>query len=198
MIILTERQEKLFEFVKSQHGDQKRKYTFEPYWNHLLSVAEIVTGYNDAEQDVSIEVALCHDLLEDTKCTPYELMRFLTKNGYTDPEPTFIVFAVKELTDRYTKENFPQLNRKQRKDLESIRLGKISELAQTVKYADLIDNTSSIVKHDLNFAKTYILEKIQILSEMRDGNILLFIKCCHTVQEAINLIEYETRQETPN
>lgn len=185
---LTNKQQRLFDYVKLQHGEQKRKYTFEPYWNHLLSVAEIVSGYNDVEQDISIEVALCHDLFEDTKCHPYDLRLKLFEIGYQESEPTFIVFAVKELTDKFTKESFPELNRLERKGLEADRLGKISGLAQTVKYADLIDNTSSIVKHDLNFAKTYIPEKIEILSKMRDGNIRLFLKCCHTVQNAIDSI----------
>ena len=40
---LQERQWELFDFVKEQHQDHKRKYTGEPYYTHLLRVAEIVS-----------------------------------------------------------------------------------------------------------------------------------------------------------
>lgn len=35
---LNKQQSDLFDFVKKSHGDQKRKYTGEPYWNHLKNV----------------------------------------------------------------------------------------------------------------------------------------------------------------
>lgn len=175
---LTERQARFLEFVKEQHGDQKRKYTFEPYWTHVYEVAEIVS----AHEPKGIEIAFGHDLLEDTACTYDQLHQFLSRNGYSADEATFISDGVEELTDVYTHESHKDKNRKTRKRLEAERLGKISPLAQSVKYADLIHNMSSIVKEDKNFARTFMREKRDILNLMRAGNIDLLIECCHTLK----------------
>jgi len=181
-MILTDRQEKLLEFVKEQHGEQVRKYTGEPYWHHLVSVAQIVSKY---EPD-GIEIALCHDLFEDTKCTKTCLYEHLTENGYKHSEAIIIRNCVVDLTDVFTTENYPKLNREERKKREAERLGTIYELSQSVKYADLTDNTSSIVKHDKGFAKKYLQEKIRILDQMRNGNINLLIDCCHILKNSLN------------
>ncbi|MEO0828837.1 MAG: hypothetical protein AAFY03_00050 [Pseudomonadota bacterium] len=61
-------------------------------------------------------------------------------------------------------------NRAARKAAEAQRLSQISPDAQTIKYADLISNTNSIVERDKGFAKVYLAEKDAILKVMRDGN----------------------------
>jgi guanosine-3',5'-bis(diphosphate) 3'-pyrophosphohydrolase len=181
-IKLTARQEQLFAFVSKHHGDQVRKYTGEPYTEHLLNVATMVPA------DL-VEVALCHDLFEDTECSSLDLFDFLLNNGYDGNESDFICDGVHDLTDYYTKERCPDLNRAARKKLEAVRLGKISHTSQTVKYADLINNTSSIAYLDPGFAVTYMREKREILDQMRDGNIDLLIKCCATYQAAMEHLE---------
>ena len=181
-MILTERQEKLLQFVKEQHGEQVRKYTNEPYWTHLVSVAEIVSKY---EPD-GIEIALCHDLFEDTNCNEHHLLVHLQKMGYSFSERNIICKGVVDLTDVYTHEKYPSSNRNDRKRMEAERLGAISKLPQSVKYADLIDNTASIVKYDKGFAVKYLQEKIRVLDKMRNGNINLLIDCCHTLKNALN------------
>jgi len=45
-MILSLRQLKFLEFVQEQHGEQKRKYTLEPYWTHPLEVANMVVKYD--------------------------------------------------------------------------------------------------------------------------------------------------------
>ncbi|HKZ43039.1 MAG TPA: hypothetical protein VJ044_18915, partial [Candidatus Hodarchaeales archaeon] len=79
--------------------------------------------------------------------------------------------------DVYTKENCPDSNRRERKALESDRLGKIHPISQTVKYADLIDNMNSIAEHDKNFAIIYLKEKRAILNVMRAGHPQLLTEC---------------------
>ena len=171
------KEHQLLEFVKHWHGDQVRKYTGEPYWHHLVNVAEMASI-----EPLGYEIGLCHDLLEDTKCS-YEILYSEMKNlGYSLTDRLNICNAVIELTDVYTKESC-ELNRAERKRKESDRLGTISKLAQSVKYADLIDNTKSIAKHDPKFAKVYLAEKRAILDNMRNGNIDLLIKCCWTLEE---------------
>lgn len=170
---MTNRQHTLFKFVQQQHKGQIRKYTNKPYHTHLASVAYIVSQHTTPES-LSIEIALCHDLLEDTKCTDTLLKQKLIEFGYTQEETLQILITVIELTDVYTKEAFPSLNRKARKQLEAHRLHSISPLGQTVKYADLLDNTESIVLHDKGFAEVYLKEKRFILSGMTDGDNELY------------------------
>jgi (p)ppGpp synthase/HD superfamily hydrolase len=181
---LTERQERLFEFVKEQHGSQVRKYVGTPYWNHLWSVAELASTY--VKHPLVKEIALCHDVIEDTKCTIDDLFTRLGECQYDRMEAIDICGGVMDLTDQFTKEKFPTLNRAQRKQKEAERLGSISKLSQSIKYADLIDNTSTIVQYDHGFAKVYLSEKRVILNEMRSGNIDLYILVCATLYNAEN------------
>ena len=156
----------ILEFVKRQHGNQKRKYTDEPYWIHPVAVSKIVPQFRD--------IALCHDLIEDTWCTYGELFNFLVSHGHKSPQKKCSV--VHELTDFYTPENFPGLNRAKRKMYEAQRMAYVSKTAQTVKYADIIDNTTSIVKYDPGFAETYFKEVYFLLKIMIKGDQKLLEK----------------------
>ncbi|QMU29699.1 HD domain-containing protein [Adhaeribacter radiodurans] len=168
----TETELKVLAFVTEKHGQQKRKYTHEPYVNHLVRVALKIKEYSPDSRMVM--AALCHDVLEDTECTVAELYQFLTGMGLSNTDSDYICFLVKELTDVFTSEAFPQFNRKARKELEAARLWEISPEAQTIKYCDLIDNTTSIVQHGGGFAKVYLKEKKRILTNMDKGNPELY------------------------
>lgn len=177
---LNDKQTLLFEFVKTKHKDQKRKYTGEPYFNHLVSVAEIVSGHEMG----CIEIALCHDLFEDTNCNFDELYKKLTDIGYERRNAYDICSAVIELTDVFTNYDYPHLNRAKRKEKEANRLGTISRISQTVKYADLIDNSSLITEHDKDFSKVYLKEKEDILKVMNQGNQILYEMCKKVLENA--------------
>lgn len=179
---LTERQNKVLEFVKHWHGDQQRKYEPLPYWHHLVAVAKLVGEYE--KTDGGIEIALCHDLLEDTNCTPELLKEHLESSGYASAEVSFIINGVVGMTDVFTKESYPQLNRRERKKQEAKRLGKTQPIVHTVKYADLIDNSRSIVAGDRDFATVYLHEMVDILDQIRLGNIHLLIRCCAGLDQA--------------
>ena len=149
-------------FAIRAHGDQKRKYTGDPYVTHCIAVADLVAKRTDDEEIVA--AALLHDTLEDTAAT------------YDDLKSEFgsrVASIVLELTDEYTKERYPDLNRKKRKSLEAERLGGVSDDAKLVKVCDLTDNTSSIVEHDPKFASVYLVEKAAVLRALGytlDGN----------------------------
>lgn len=177
---MTERQKKFLEFVIIYHGSQARKYTHEAYWHHCLEVANLVSEHD--KTPLLWEVGLGHDLLEDTTCTSNLLYATLLKFEYSQREAGLITGGVISLTDVYTKERFPDLNRMSRKQKEAQRLGKIRSEFQSVKYADLISNTKSISEHDPGFAKVYLKEKRELLNEMRNGNIDLLIKCCSILE----------------
>lgn len=185
---LTERQQKVWEFVKEKHGDQKRKYTFEPYVTHCWAVAELVFPYED---ECVVTASLCHDILEDTDCTGDELIKALISAGYPEfHAKTLITNYVFDCTDIFTSERYPRRNRAERKKSEAERLSTITRQAQSIKYADFIDNISSIAQHDPGFAETYIQEKIRILDGMRAGNINLLIGACAALSEAEKTIRY--------
>jgi (p)ppGpp synthase/HD superfamily hydrolase len=192
-MILTEQQEKFFEFVKEQHGTQVRKYTGEPYWTHPLAVAELVNKYKSDSfsngEVFAIEISLGHDLLEDTPCTIETLRKKLSEIGYPYLSTEMIVSGIGHLTDTYTKDAYPKLNRTKRKTMEVERLGRIPAYCQTVKYADLIENLSSIVEHDKSFAITYLQEKKELLKNMRGGNFNLYLKAVEVYLEALKTLE---------
>lgn len=182
------RQDFLLDFVRFAHGQQVRKYTNEPYWTHPYKVAELVAPFDDGT-NMLIEIALLHDVLEDTKLTDVDIVNHLLLIGYTMAEARIIERGVIALTDVYTSESFDHMNRKQRKEFEAHRLKKIHWEFQTVKYADLIHNTESIVKHDPNFAKKYLQEKRYILNLMRSGHLDLFVECYKTLIEGESDLE---------
>lgn len=183
---LTRMQNELFAFVTKMHGEQKRKYTGEPYVTHCLSVAELVSVH----EEECIEIALCHDLFEDTACDFTMLHAKMISIGYGRRFSYETCTCVNELTDKFTHEDYPYLNREKRKTNEAKRLGGISHKSQSVKYADLIDNTRSIVEHDKSFAKVYLMEKDLILELMNKGNCILFTNCLTELQNAKHELNY--------
>ena len=144
--------EKAIVFAKEAHGNQKRKYSGEPYFVHPEAVAKIVAEKGgDYEM---IAAAYLHDTIEDCDIT-YE--RILVEFGKR------VADLVLELTDVYTSESYPTKNRAERKRLEAERLWKISDDAKMIKRADIKHNTSDIVANDADFAKVYLAEKEYIL-----------------------------------
>lgn len=170
---LNEKQEILLGYVKTKHKNQKRLYTCEDYYFHPLRVA--LTTQKDI--DNLVEIALCHDLFEDTDCTYNDLFHTLIKIGYKIDDSFKICNSVTELTDFYTKSNFPYLNRKNRHLLESYRLKGCTDISLSVKYCDIIDNTLNITLLDRGFAKKYVFEKMFILEINKNINNKYYQRC---------------------
>jgi guanosine-3',5'-bis(diphosphate) 3'-pyrophosphohydrolase len=155
------------DFADQAHADQMRKYTPERYIVHPVRVMKICQKYS---HDISVHAAaLLHDVLEDTPVTRQQIHQFLS-GLMTEPQVTKTINLVIELTDVFIKSDYPQLNRRKRKTLEANRLSNSSADAQTIKYADLIDNSIDIVYHDLQFASIFVYEAKKLLSVMEKGN----------------------------
>ena len=170
------------DFATQAHKGQSRKYTNDPYIIHPIAVAKLVHDIGGSM--VMRAAALLHDVLEDTHVGHEELMVFLhSVPDVTPAEACEIHSLVVELTDIYTHESFPNRNRKARKLLEAERLGRASGDAQTIKYCDLIDNTSSITTHDPGFAKTYMAEKAVLLKHMQCGDQGAHMECWDNVHK---------------
>jgi (p)ppGpp synthase/HD superfamily hydrolase len=171
-------------FAHEAHTGQMRKYTPEPYIVHPEWVMETCSNYSD--NIPLLAAALLHDVLEDTSVSPDELFAFLDQ--VFDREQAIKTYAlVVELTDVYTKENFPQWNRKQRKDKELERIALISPDAQTVKYADILDNSRKIADEDPDFAPRYLQESLAILYRIDKGDRNL-----HNM--ALEIVQYNLRK----
>lgn len=170
-IVMNKSKNEILKYIKDFsdrcHGDQVRKYTGERYIVHPLRVMETVREFND---DVAVlAAALLHDVLEDTPVKAHEIESALLVVMDADDVRRTLRFVI-ELTDIYIKKDFPRLKRSRRKEKEVQRLSAVSAEAQTIKYADIIDNVTDIVRQDTDFARVYVREAKAMLTAMNDGN----------------------------
>ena len=136
-------------FARKVHKDQRRKYTSNPYTDHLAEVAGIVAVVAPPDfTDMMVSVAWLHDCVEDQGIGVIDLdARF----GKT------VSSGVLALSD------IKLGNRAERKAASRVRLAAAPAWVQTIKVADLISNTASIVSHDPKFAAVYLEEKRLLL-----------------------------------
>lgn len=148
---------------------QRRKYTGEPYWHHPRAVARMVwTETLDAR---STAAAWLHDVLEDTQVTVETIGMLFGAE---------VAQLVAEVTDVSRPEDG---NRAARKALDRAHLASASPEAQTIKVADLIDNTSSIVQHDPGFARIYMAEKRALLTVLAAADLDLLVRAWQVVDD---------------
>lgn len=152
---------------------QRRKYTGEPYWHHPVAVAALVADAGGDEAMVA--AALLHDTVEDTDVTLADI-----RAAFGDD----VAALVDDLTDVSQPHHG---NRAQRKALDRAHTAAASNRAKTIKLADLIDNTASIVAHDPHFARVYLREKAQLLAVLKGGDETLLAR-------AWALVEHGRRQ----
>lgn len=146
-------------FAREIHKDQVRKYTGNPYVDHLAEVAGIVGTvlpfFSPSLHDHMLAVAWLHDSRED---------QGISREGIEHRFGKIVATGVDWLSD------LEKGNRAARKAASRERLSRAPHWVQTIKCADLISNTSSIVKHDPKFAVTYLQEKRELLAVMNDAN----------------------------
>lgn len=140
-------------FARHVHKDQLRKYTNTPYSDHLAEVAGIVATVSN--NPLHIAVAWLHDTVEDCGVKIIDLYEMFGSD---------IAVGVSSLSD------LEKGNRAERKRLGRIRLSEAPGWIQTIKCADLISNTPSIVKYDPKFAVTYLEEKRLLLEVLTEAD----------------------------
>lgn len=145
-------------YAAQAHSGQLRKYSVLPYIAHPIEVLTILVEHSEwAVSEDMMVAAILHDVVEDT---PVQLKGLEFVFGKS------IAKLVEELTDVYTAEAYPNMNRKARKEAERLRLSAISSEAKSIKLADLISNTKSIVAADPGFSRVYLAEKAALLDLM--------------------------------
>lgn len=171
---------KVYDFADKAHHGQVRKYSREKYINHPERVMKICQEYTNENSILS--AALLHDVLEDTAVGEKEIRTFLEEvMMHSEAEKTFLL--VVDLTDIYIDDNYPKFNRQKRKTKEAERLSNVHPDAQTVKYADTIDNAVDIVENDKDFGRVFIKECQYLLSKMDKGHPDLYQRAVITVDK---------------
>jgi len=142
------------------HSAQRRKYTGDPYVIHCLRVAKLVQEVGGTDDMVA--AALLHDTVEDCGVDILDIAQKFNP---------LVALYVSGLTDVSKPEDG---NRAYRKEMDRQNMASQPAEVKTIKLADLIDNTESIVAHDPDFAKVYMAEKALLLQVLGDGNPVLY------------------------
>lgn len=178
------------EFAHAAHDSigQKRKYPpQDPYWVHTDRVAGLVEQYHGKPSMVA--AAHLHDVLEDVEPELIKQGRTADLRRFNDEYLAFpldVREMVVELTHTYTVESYPGWSRKKRKLAEVARLATATRNSKSIKLADLIDNSSSIVEHDPDFARVYLDEKALMLEVLKGGNHELWNLAHKVLKESLD------------
>lgn len=154
-------------FAAQYHAGQVRKYTGEAYIAHPLAVAQLVRSV--PHTSAMVVAALLHDVVEDTEAN-------LCQIG--------VLFGaeVAELVEMVTNPPLPDgVSRAQREKEVLAHLAHASPSAQTLKLADIIDNTYDVERLDPDFARIYLPEKQRALAYLKQGDPTLFQWARHLV-----------------
>jgi guanosine-3',5'-bis(diphosphate) 3'-pyrophosphohydrolase len=137
-------------FAAQRHGEQKRKYSDEPYAVHLEAVVDLLRKHGITDATV-LAAAYLHDTIEDTDTKVQDLIKEFGAD---------IAQLVYWLSD------MEKGNRASRTLMSAWRLSRAPFDAKLIKCADVIDNTINIGQHDPNFARVFADEKQHILQHM--------------------------------
>lgn len=159
-------------FATAAHAavGQKRKYTGDDYIVHPAAVVEIVRSV--PHDDAMLAAAWLHDTVEDTHVT-IDVIAAVFGNDVAD--------LVGWLTDVSVPTDG---NRAARKAIDRAHTAAAPARAQTIKLADLIDNTKSIGQFDPKFWEVYAAEKMAMLAVMKAGDLTLWVKAAAAVDNA--------------
>ncbi len=177
--------DKVIAFADKAHGNQVRKYANERYIEHPKRVMKLCSAYTQKLEVLA--AAVLHDVLEDTPVTRNEMVAFLS-TVMTEEQASTTVSLVEELTDVYVKQDYPAWNRRKRKASELERLINTSADSQTIKYADIIDNSEDVVKSDPDFARVFLHEYNTMLKKLNKGDQQLYQKAVQKVTENLKRV----------
>ncbi|MDX1327872.1 MAG: HD domain-containing protein [Arenibacter sp.] len=171
-------EKKALDFARKAHGTQTRKYNEELYIEHPIRVAETLREIPHTSEMIC--AAYLHDVVEDTEVCLPQIKKEFGKQ---------VANLVSELTDEYTKEQYPELNRRWRKKKETERIANISRDAQSIKLADIMDNLPSVSIKDPGFAKKYTKEIEALVKVLQGGHPKLLERAQLVVEKAKKSLE---------
>ncbi len=168
MLDSLEEQARRFATEAHASAGQRRKYTDEPYIVHPAAVVELVRSVSHDE--ALLAAAWLHDTVEDTSTTQSDIEAHFGAR---------VASLVEMLTDSAPA---TAKNRAARKLAHFRHTASASPEAQTIKLADIIDNTRAIVRFDPDFARVYLVEKQIQIALLKQGDAQLW-------QQASTIIE---------
>jgi (p)ppGpp synthase/HD superfamily hydrolase len=145
-------------FAMDAHDGTARKYTGDPYFNHVERVAIEVSIHPRATADM-VMAAYLHDVVEDTD---YTLEDIDEEFGLSVAE------MVSQLTN--VSKQFVGLNRAQRKAMDIARLAEAPAPVKVIKMIDRIDNLMEMSGATAGFRRMYAAESRALLSAIRDAD----------------------------
>lgn len=158
------------EFATRAHRGQQRKYTGEPYMVHPISVARMV--YEVGGSPHAICAALLHDVVEDCPWVkPSEIDRVFG---------SAVCGLVMQVT-KVSRDN--EGTRAERVAQDTAHYAGATAEGQTIKLADTIDNTRTVLLHDNGFAAIYMAEKRELLGRMIRGDRGLYAQARRQIDE---------------
>lgn len=149
----------MMRYAKKAHEGQLRKFSLKPYITHPIRVANEVMLLPESTVAMVI-AAIGHDLIEDTQTTKQDLCSMFNQE---------VADLIDELTNKFTKDTKPKLNREERKTLELQRLAACSTPAKIIKMLDRNDNLNEMDHLD-KFTALYIKESYQLWSAIHEAH----------------------------
>lgn len=189
-------------FAQACHGriNQKRRYTGEDYFIHPESVARTVADLNNTQEVVA--AAFLHDVVEDV---PTPVLRKIAQERYATAvlsdfiinssecgrEASLLILeelfgkTITSLVEQVTDvSELEEGNRAFRKNKDKNHLALATPEGQTIKLADLLDNTYLIIEHAKHpFVLLYMKEKRDLLEVLKDGDPTLYSRAQKVVTD---------------
>ncbi|MDZ7816284.1 MAG: HD domain-containing protein [Planctomycetota bacterium] len=149
------------------HEGQKRQFSDDPYFFHVIRVAALVGAHPDMGED-EVCAAVLHDTLEDSDLPPKDIAE-----QFGDK----VLALVDQLTNRFTSSAYPNESREWRKNRERARLASCSRTARIMKMLDRMDNVSETLFRLQNdttvtqkFCERYLDETESMLEAIGDAD----------------------------
>lgn len=157
--------DEILDYATEKHKGQLRKYTNEPYINHPVNVAQILTkAYEEIDEPFDLDyinglrnIAFLHDTVEDTDATVDEIRERFGE---------YYASMVQWLTN-VSKPSDGNRSIRKKIDLDHILSAPVTAII--VKLADIYDNCKDLEKRDPDFAKVYFKEKLMFIKALKNS-----------------------------
>ena len=140
-------------FARVAHEGQVRKYTGEPYVEHVIAVGLMYQTWCESMNRDALYAAILHDTVEDTDVTLDEIQR-----NFGDQVAEYVWYLTKP-------ESFVG-DRAQRKALDRARLALAPSVVRFIKTLDIMHNAKSIKELDPEMWSTWRVEMRDLLDAM--------------------------------
>jgi len=140
-------------FARTAHEGQVRKYTGEPYVDHVIAVGLMYQSWCEKMDKNALYAAILHDTVEDCDVEIGDIQRH-----FGDRVAEYVWYLTKP-------ESFVG-DRAQRKALDRARLALAPPVVRFIKTLDIMHNAKSIKKEDPEMWSTWRIEMRDLLDAM--------------------------------